>query len=133
MKKQPLNSLGVQQVLLALYSLPENELQHESQQALEDLPRWLLRHFDLRSHQLQYLGTIPADYISILAENISHFLSLRQPIQLVVPYSDELPPIDHPGKLLITGESTTATYVPNQGYTLSKSLQITFVLPPSAH
>lgn len=131
MEKPLLDSLGAQHVLASLYSLPEKELQQESQLALENLTVWLQKHFDLRPSQVSYLGNIPEGYYTFLSEKISHFLSLRLPIQLVMPYAsdDELPPIDHPGKLLITGESSTAIYTPGTGYAITESLQITFAPP----
>lgn len=133
MKKPTLNSLGVQQVLAELYNLPENQLQQESQEAQKNLIAWLEKHFDIKAHQLTYLANIPEGYFTFLSEKISHFLSLRLPIQLLMPYAadKELPPIDHPGKLLITDESSTATYAPQSGYAITESLQITFAIPPS--
>lgn len=131
MEKPLLDSLGAQQVLASLYGLPEKELQQESQNALENLAEWLENHFDLKPSQVLYLEQIPEDYFTFLSEKIAHFLSLRLPIQLVTPYAadDDLPPIDHPGKLLITEESSRATYVPDTGYAITETLQITFAPP----
>ncbi|MFC7524140.1 hypothetical protein ACFQRK_09315 [Parapedobacter sp. GCM10030251] len=132
MEKPLLNSLGAQQVLASLYDLPENQLQQESRQAQKNLVAWLEKHFDLKMHQLAYLENVPEGYFIFLSEKISHFLSLRLPIQLVTPYAADkkLPPIDHPGKLLITDESSTATYAPHTGYAITESLRIIFAIPP---
>lgn len=132
MERPVLSSVGAQQVLASLYDLPESQLQQESQEAQKNLIAWLDKHFDLKAHQLTYLENIPEGYFTFLSEKISHFLSLRLPIQLVMPYAanEEMPPIDHPGKLLITDESSTATYAPQTGYAITESLQITFAIPP---
>lgn len=137
MSKPLLDALGTQQVLSALYQLNEPQLALECHEIESDLGTWLEKHFSLTLRQENYLSAMDEHYTEVLAQKISYFVSQRLPVQLVTAShscdDEDCPDIDHPGKLILTCESTNTTYVPGKGYTTTESLEITFAEFPTSN
>lgn len=82
MEKQPFDETGLQQLLLALYALPDNELTEEAY-ALRNQPKlWINGHFELEPEQLEFLQQLPTVATQFLAQEGAFAVENRLPINL---------------------------------------------------
>lgn len=81
MKKQPLTPTGVQALLDELYALPDAALHQEAQALGLDFSRWLLTHFELTAHQVQFIDEhLSASFISFVSSRVPFVMEHRLPI-----------------------------------------------------
>lgn len=82
MEKQPFDETGLQSLLLAIYALPDQQLNEESL-ALKHHPKlWINGHFELDQNQLDFLDQMPAASTNFLADQGSFAIANRLPVTL---------------------------------------------------
>ncbi|RZM26960.1 MAG: hypothetical protein EOO88_15120 [Pedobacter sp.] len=86
MEKQPFDETGLQQLLLALYALPDDELTEEAY-ALRSQPKlWINGHFELDQDQLEFLHLMPMPVANFLGQEGAFAIENRLPIHLQKTY-----------------------------------------------
>jgi len=114
--KQPFSPEGAANVLASLYQLPDDALNLEAQAFNADLKNWLRQHFELNSHQAEYLEQLNPEATAFYAQQGSFAMQHRLPISLDVAAkenADEEDPEeegdkDKQGKIVYTKSSVTA-------------------------
>ncbi|RZK77652.1 MAG: hypothetical protein EOO92_12530 [Pedobacter sp.] len=102
MKKYPLTSAGVEELLAELYELPQPLLEAEADALLENFRGWVIEHFDLSEAQVIYLNQINQKTVDFMAFNSSFAMENRLPIVLdkaAQEYKHDDPPAP---KIIIT-------------------------------
>lgn len=86
MEKQSFDETGLQNLLLALYALPDNDLTEEAY-ALRNQPKlWINGHFDLNPEQLAFLQQLPTAVVNFLAQEGGFAIENRLAITLHKSY-----------------------------------------------
>lgn len=89
MEKQPFDETGLQHLLLALYAMPDNDLNEEAY-ALRNHPKlWINGHFELEPQQLEFLHQMPTAVTKFLAQEGAFAIENRLPITLQKNYQAE--------------------------------------------
>ncbi|MEH6306781.1 hypothetical protein RYH73_14080 [Olivibacter sp. CPCC 100613] len=118
----PFTQHGINQVLEALYQLPEEILLEEVSMIQHDLIKWLNEHFDLEENQQSYLQRLPNNLVYMVSRQLCIAIYNRLPIILNANSTDQLP---HQAYENIRAISVTeTTYNPSLGFQSSGSLTL---------
>lgn len=83
MEKQPFDETGLQQLLTALYALPDPDLTEEAY-ALRNQPKlWINGHFELDHDQLEFLHQMPVAAANFLGQQGAFAIENRLPVSLI--------------------------------------------------
>lgn len=99
-KKFPYSTVGIDQFIAYLYSLPQAQLDQEIRSLLLHYVEWIYSHIDLSSEQLEQLRRLSPSFLFSCQQQIALALQLRLHIRLI---KQDRPPSnnrtgDNPGK-----------------------------------
>ena len=81
----PFTPKGVQDMLMALYALPDSELQVEANAIKNDFRLWVKNHFSLTTDQKRYLDSMPNQSTQYFGDQCWFCFLYRLNINLVYP------------------------------------------------
>ncbi|WP_028296199.1 hypothetical protein [Olivibacter sitiensis] len=114
MEKPTLDPNGVQQVLAALYALPDAALQTEADTLAADFQGWLHTHFELTAEQGLFIDTkMTVGFLGYVATHVPYVLVHRLPIHYTVP-PDALATRDERRGKIIKGSDHTEHDTPEE-------------------
>jgi len=124
MKKYPLSTAGLADLLAQLYALPDAALLKESASITANFRSWLNDNFELAATQLDFLDQIDNAFIAKAAASSAQFVQNRLPIQLIKANSTTTRLAETQDKVVIVHESTTKKFTTLEGY--SEEAVLTF-------